>query len=393
MKELEILLERFWISKEGDKDLYYRIKDAYPQFKEFVQEKLGYKVIINPYLIKLEKLPGKAESWMGIAGFEQIMEYVFLCSLLVFLEDKGAEEQFILSQVTEFIAATWPGEHKVDWTSYRHRRYLVKVLRFAEETGLIKLNDGTDHFFMSTAEGEVLYENTGLSKYFVQNFTGNILNYSSYQDIEKGEWLELDQDRGRVRRNRVYRRLFMSPVVYNEGSADADYLYIKNYRGMLQKDIEDLLGSELHIHKNGAFIVLNESKAFKNVFPDHKNISDIVLQLNRVIRELLEQGELSRNQDDTITLSEVKFGQMIELCRQWNQAGWSKEYREMKTGKLHAEIYGYMKDFSMLEVRPEQKEVILLPLVGKFIGKYPEDFNLEGEQCAGKMDNQSNWSG
>lgn len=382
MKELEILLERFWLSKEQDKELYYRIKDAYPDFKDFLQDKLGYRVIINPYIIKLEKLPGKPESWMGIEDFNDKLEYAFFCLLLTFLEDKGAEEQFILSQVTDFIEAIFPGDEdeKVDWTLYNHRRHLIKVMRFAEELFIIKLNDGTDSNFMTSTGGEVLYENTGLSKYVTQNFTGNILNYYSYKDIEQGEWLDLDRDRGRIRRNRVYRRLFMSPVVYNEGSEDADYLYIKNYRNMLIKDIEDLLDSELHVHKNGAFIALDESKHFKDVFPDNKNISDIILQLNGIIRELLDKGDISKKGDDTITISQLKFNNIISLCRQRYRSGWSKGFREMKIETLFDEVISYMKNFSMLKVYDKRKELTILPLVGKITGRYPKDFNIEGEK-------------
>ncbi len=382
MKELEILLERFWLSKEQDKELYYRIKDAYLYFKDFLQDKLGYRVIINPYIIKLEKLPGKPESWMGIDDFNDKLEYAFFCLLLTFLEDKGAEEQFILSQVTDFIEAIFPGDEdeKVDWTLYNHRRHLIKVMRFAEELFIIKLNDGTDSNFMTSAGGEVLYENTGLSKYVMQNFTGNILNYSSYEDIEKGEWLDLDRDRGRIRRNRVYRRLFMSPIVYNEGAEDADYLYIKNYRNMLKKDVEDLLDSELHVHKNGAFIDLDESKHFKDVFPDNKNISDIILQLNGIIRELLDTGDISKKEDDTIILSQLRFNNIISLCRQRYRSGWGKGFREMKIETLFDEIILYMKNFSMLKVDDKKKELMILPLVGKIIGRYPKDFNIEGEK-------------
>ncbi|MBE3101939.1 MAG: DUF2398 family protein, partial [Firmicutes bacterium] len=130
MKELEILLETFWIIKDKDKDLYYRVKDASLVFKDFLEQKLGYKIIINPYMIKLEKLPGKAEAWMGIQDFDTQMEYALFCLLLVFLEDKSATEQFVLSEVTEFIQAAYVGEEKVDWTLFRHRKSMVKVLRF-----------------------------------------------------------------------------------------------------------------------------------------------------------------------------------------------------------------------------------------------------------------------
>jgi uncharacterized protein (TIGR02678 family) len=374
MKELEILLEEFWVIKEKDKDLYYRVKDAIPLFKDFLEQKLGYKLIVNPYMIKLEKLPGKAEPWMGIQGFDDKMEYAFLCLLLVFLEDKSAGEQFVLSEVTEFIQGSFAGGEKVDWTLFRHRKFLVKVLRFAAAIGLMQADDGDEGRFMDSTETEVLYESTGLSRYFMRNFTGNILNYSSFMDMENGEWLDVDRDRGRVRRNRVYRRLVMSPAVYSGGADDPDYLYIKNQRGLLQKDMEDFLDSQLHVHKNGAFLVLNPSKSFKDVFPGRKNISDVVLQMNGSIVDLVHKGELARRGDDTIVVSRVRFEKIIEDVRDRNYTGWGKEFREMPLSRLCEEVISYMKDFHMIEVMEPEKEIRIMPLAGKITGSYPKDF-------------------
>lgn len=374
MKELEILLETFWIIKDKDKDLYYRVKDASLVFKDFLEQKLGYKIIINPYMIKLEKLPGKAEAWMGIQDFDTQMEYALFCLLLVFLEDKSATEQFVLSEVTEFIQAAYVGEEKVDWTLFRHRKSMVKVLRFTVGMGIIKTDDGDESRFMDSTETEVLYESTGMSRYFVRNFTGNILNYASWQDIESGEWFDVDRDRGRVRRNRVYRRLIMSPAVYSEGSEDPDYIYIKNQRGMLQKDIEDILGSQLHVHKNGAFVILDPVRIFKDVFPGQKSISSIVLQVNTCIVDLVKSVELVKREDDIILVSKARFERIIETCRELYWQGWSKEYREMSLERLYGEVIDYMNGFSMIEVSEVKKEIKIMPMVGKLIGSYPKDF-------------------
>jgi uncharacterized protein (TIGR02678 family) len=374
LKELEILLENFWITKEEDKELYYGIKDASPRFKDFIEEKLGYKLIINPYMIKLEKLPGRAEAWMGIPDFDERMDYAFYCLLLVFLEDKGAGEQFVLSEITEFVQAAFPGKEKADWTLFRHRRSMVKVLRFAVELQLLQVDDGNETGFMDSAETEVLYESTGLSRYFMRTFTGNILHYTSLEDMENGEWLEADRDRGRVRRNRVYRRLFMSPAVYSEGADDPDYLYIKNKRSLLQKDIEDMLGSQLHVHKNGAFLVLNPNRHFKDVFPDNKGISDIVLQLNGLIVHSVKEKEIEKQENDILVISRAGFDRLVETCREKYLHGWSKEYREMRPDKLCEEILSHMKGFCMLETCDHGREVRVLPLAGKIIGQYPMSF-------------------
>lgn len=382
MKEFEVLLENYWVIKEQDKELYQALKDASPRLKPFLESKLGYRLAINPYLIKLEKLPGKVESWMGIEEFEDRLEYAFLCLLLVFLEDFGAGEQFVLSQVTEFIQSTFPrtdlpGEEKIDWTLFRHRKHLVKVLNFAADLGLIKVDDGDDRDFTAIAETEVLYENTGVSRYFVRNFARNILSYQDWRYLETDEWLEMDRERGTVRRQRVYRRVFLSPAVYGEGADDPDLLYIKNFRATIQKDVEDYLGSQFHVHKNSAFLVLSGDKQFKSAFPEQKTISAIALQVNAGVRRMVSAGELHVREDDIILISRNQLERIIDGCREEYSGGWSKEFREMPDAKLHDEVIAYMSGFSLLEQGASRQEFRLLPLAGKVIGRYPEGFGGE----------------
>lgn len=105
MKVLEVLLNNRWILKSRDRELYYQVKEALAsgEEKKFLREKLGYQVLINPYMIKVEKLPAAAENWMGISEFCDLIEYVFFCLVLMFLEDKEAEDQFVLSELTEYV--------------------------------------------------------------------------------------------------------------------------------------------------------------------------------------------------------------------------------------------------------------------------------------------------
>ncbi|WP_427338266.1 TIGR02678 family protein [Caloranaerobacter sp. DY30410] len=375
MNELRELLDEYWILKDRDKEKYYRIRDSISKFRSFISDKLGYQIILTSDLIKLEKLPGKAEPWMGIYAFDDKLEYAFLCLLLMFLEDKEKEEQFLLSQLTEFIQGTFPGDEKIEWTLYSHRRHLIKVLKFAIDIGFIKVNDGDEERFYTDQSTEVLYENTGISKYFMRNFSGNILKYSTLEDLERDEWLDMDTDRGRIRKNRVYRRIIMSPAVYRDGEDDQDYLYIKNYRNMIQADLEKYLQVDLHVHRNGTFLVLDEEKRYKNSFPENRAISDIVLQVNKIIVNKVRNRELSRNAEDIIIVHKTVFDNIIEEVKEKYSVGWSKEYREMKLEKLSKEVINYMKNFSMLRIDEDNNEIIILPLVGKIVGDYPKDFN------------------
>lgn len=373
VRELITLLENYWIVKEENMETYYQVKDAIPSFREFLEDKLGYRTVITPDVIKLEKLPGKAEPWMGIDGFKSQLEYGLLCLLLVFLEDRGAGEQFVLSEVTEFIEGNWPLGEKIDWTLFIHRRALVKVMKFAADISLVRVDDGDESGFINSLETEVLYESTGLSRYFVRNFSGYVLKYESWQDIEKGEWLDMDRDRGRVRRNRVYRRLMLSPVVYSEGSEDADYDYIKRYRGMLGNEMQQFLGAELNVHKNGAYLMVSDSM-FRDVLPGAKAVSDIALQVNGIIGGMIKNGDIQKGPEDVAVVSKARFMGIIEKCRDKFMQGWSREFRDMGIMQLCEEVIEYMKGFGFIEETNSDREIRIMPLTGRIRGSYPDGF-------------------
>jgi Protein of unknown function (DUF2398). len=164
LEELKILLENFWVTKD-DTEIFNRIRDNEKKLRSFVEDKLGYRLIVNPLLIKLEKIPSDAEEWMGIEEFQSPMDYAFLCLLLAFLEDMGIGDQFILSNITEYIEMQYDGIESVDWTLFKHRKSLVRVLNFAEKMEMIKVDDGEQERFADNRDIEVLYENTGLSRY------------------------------------------------------------------------------------------------------------------------------------------------------------------------------------------------------------------------------------
>ena len=69
MYEFRSLLDRFWVTKAEDKELYYTLKRTQPEYKRFLNEQLGWNLIVNESVIKLEKVPPKAMPWMGIQEF------------------------------------------------------------------------------------------------------------------------------------------------------------------------------------------------------------------------------------------------------------------------------------------------------------------------------------
>lgn len=377
MEALKELLEKNFILKEEQRELYYRIKDQYKQLKPFIVDKLGYELIIRGDFIRLEKRPGEAESWMGIKAFEDKTQYVFFMLLLMFLEDKNKEEQFLLSHITEYIEVNAVGE-KVDWTQYKTRRMLIKVLQVALALKLMSITDGEEGDFIQDANKEVLFESTGLSRYFVRTFPADLTAVKSYKDLERESEEILDQEKGIMRKYRVYRKLLLSPIVYDQGSSDGDYAYIKNYHHIIEEDFRKYLDWTFQLYRNGALVIPNEAYKPSEVFPNTTTLSDMILQFNGLVREQLLLDQLHRTAEDVIRIDESQYQTLVERLIQEKADGWSKEYREADKKRVSYDLLQEMKRFKMAKV--EEKQIILLPLIGKIIGDYPEDFGGETDE-------------
>lgn len=315
---------------------------------------------------------------MGLPDFTDKIEYVFLCLILIFLENKSRKDQFILSGLIDYIQNLQVdidmNDVTIDFNLYSQRKSMVKVLKFIRELGFIKLYDGDENKFSENVESDVLYEVTGVSKYFVRNFTSNISDCNLYTDIYEKERLGLDQDKGIERRQRIYRRLFTENVVYNESPDDLDYLYIKNYKNIIEQDVDKMLDASLEVHKNGAYILLLDNMNFKNTFPNSKAISDIVLFTNTEIIKMYELGKLQKQVNDTIFISEIEFRKVIEKVKEKYGKGFSKEYREKEIDKILQEVIEFMLQFDMIRKNLDTKEFILMPIIFKIKGKYMGEF-------------------
>lgn len=379
MTTFEKLLENYWFVKDIDSEQYNYIRnDLTSETQDFIKNKLGYKLIVNPYVIKMEKIPGKPKEFMGIQSFNSKLEYIFLCLILIYLEDRTRGEQFILSGLIDYIqnliVEVDVKDIKIDFTKYSQRKAMVNVLKFIKEMGFILVYDGDENKFAENIENDVLYEVTGASKYFVRNFSSNITDCNLYTDIYEKEQLGLEQDKGKERRQRIYRRLFTENVVYKEDSDDQDYNYIKNYRNSINQDVDKMLDSTLEVHKNGAYILLTENKNFKNTFPSNRAISDVVCFINRTILENIHNNEYQKNIDDTINISEIQMIKLVRKVKTKYSKGFSKELRELEEDKLLIEVVQYMKQFDMIRYNNENKEYIIMPICFKIIGRYPKDF-------------------
>ena len=54
MDEFRALLDRFWIRREEDRELFYRVRRKLPALRRALREQFGWEVICTEQVIRLE---------------------------------------------------------------------------------------------------------------------------------------------------------------------------------------------------------------------------------------------------------------------------------------------------------------------------------------------------
>ena len=372
MYEFRALLDRFWVTRAEDRELYFSLKRALPDFRRLVNELLGWNLVVNEYVVKLEKVPPRAMPWMGIQSFQEPLDYCLLCAVLLFLADLDDGAPFLLSSLTQAVE-TFLGEvQPVDWTRFPHRKSLVRVLQYVQEVGLVLVYDGNSALFGSDQNQEVLYENTGLSRHFPVHFGRDIMECRSIEDFEVFSW---KGDETEQRRRRVYRQLALAPGLYCSDQTQSDYDYIKNQRGAVGRNLDQFLNGELHLYKNGAFFLLSEGERCGMTYPGTRALSDVARLLCAQLREQIVQGIYPRRADDTVLLSRREFCHEIEQCRARCGNGWGSQLRACSLERICQELTAYMASWMFLEEL--DGDILLYPAVGKLVGNYPASYQNE----------------
>ena len=386
-KELEYLLNNYWCVKEENPKEYFQIKNNLDYYKDFIQTKLGSRLIVNDRFIKLEKIPAIPKSYMGLPNFTDTLEYSILMIILLFLEDKPKLEQFILSNLIDFItntATTLELNTVPNWNILHHRKCLVNVINHLKELNIIRVVEESN-LFTEDASAEALYETTGLSNYYVREFKNNILEYHDLNDYVTDEFTNQDDSIGDVRRYRVYRHLMYSLASFTEDLNEAEIDYLRKFRSSIQNELNKYTSSELELTKNMAVLLYDAETREKFDFPNNKAISDIVLLVNYNILDKVEKNTLTLNQDETITISKEQLSRIIKEVKQEYLSYFSKFYREMPITNFINEVISYMMEYDFL--REFETGYKIYPIVSKLVGYIPKE-NSEQLDLFGGTNNE-----
>ena len=375
MNALEKLMDSYWIIKDFDKEDYFEIRKNINSYKIFIVEKLGWRLIAVEGLIKIEKIPSHAESFMGIGDFNDIHDYIILCALLMYLEDKDEHSQFLLSELIHYIEAVLSEKVEVDWTSFAQRKSLVRVLQYAEKIHLLKVYEGRSENFAGESNSEVLYENTGVSRYFATSFQVDIREFNTIEDFEKKRFDELEDERGSLRSQRVFRQLFTCPMLYFENGNSPDALYIKNQYKQISRLAEDNFGMKMVYSKNMAALVYVDKNGTGLLHPGTSMISDIALLFSEYVSTYCRDlRRFTIDENDLIHLNNDKLNKILIDIKKKYFTLWSKEYREMSDEKYLRKIKEYLSDFQLIKIM--DNEVIIYPSAVLIKGSYGNNIGV-----------------
>ncbi len=387
-KELEYLLNNYWCIKEVTPKDYFQIKNNLDYYKDFIRDKLGSRLIVNDRFIKLEKIPAVPKPYMGIDRFKDKLEYTMLLIILLFLEDKPKLEQFILSNLSDFIINTATSLELntiPNWNIMHHRKCFVTVMDYLKELNIIRVVE-EDRLFTEDAKAEALYETTGLANFFVREFKNNILEYQALNDFVYDEFNDQNENIGDVRRYRVYRHLLYSMSAYKEDLNEFEMDYLKRFRGNISAELSKYTKGELELTKNMAVVLFEDESKEKFDFPNNKAISDIVLLVNKNIMDKISKKEWTLNEDETIIVPKEQMQRVIKNTRKEYIAYFSKNYRDMIQEKFVNEVLDYMKEYDF--IREENQNIVIYPMVSKMIGYIPKETEQQLDLFGGEEDEE-----
>ena len=371
MDEFRVLLDRFWIRRDEDRELFYQVRRKLPAIRRAAQEQFGWEVICTEQVIRLVKEPARAQPAFGIPEFSEVQDYCLLCGVLLLLEDKDDGQRFLLSELTQaLLAYVKPYMPDLAWERYQCRTSLVRVLLYAEHLGLLRSFEGESDGFAAHQDQEVLYENTGLSRHFSVHFHRDITGYTSVKDFDAPPEDGPDQDRGTFRTWRVYRQLALAPAAYWDDPADSIYAYIKNQRSILQRNLDEAIGGKLQIYHNGAFFLPEAGVSCGDSFPRDQMLSDILLLLSERLSEKVNCGAFVRDPDDRVHLPRTIFAEELDALRQEYGALWGKTVAEKDLSALTQDVLDELLYWDFASVQAEV--VTLQPGFALWQGVYPK---------------------
>ena len=374
---MQLLLNNFWILKEDDLDNYYKIKRNQHLLRDYINKTLGSRLIIHDRFIKLEKIPAQALESIGLPNFILQTDYIYLCLILLFLEDKTRETYFMLSDLIDYVKNTAVAlelNNVPNWTLTKERKSLKRAVNFLEKIKVIKLKDASKDDFSDNENAEALYISTGLSNYVMRMFNNEIFDIKQEEDFIKDEWTYQNDEKGDIRKYKIYRNLIYTPCIYMNDISKSEIDYLKQLRHHISNELSNL-NYELELTKNMALAFENENALTKDSFPNNKRISAIVLIVLTKLYELIKENKIILNEYEIGKISyEDLYNIIIGIKNKYN-IYLSKTLKDLTDSAFFDNIIDILETYTFIRNVDNYYEI--LPAIRIFSSKLIENKNKQ----------------
>ena len=374
---MQLLLNNFWILKEDDLDNYYKIKRNQHLLRDYINKTLGSRLIIHDRFIKLEKIPAQALESIGLPNFILQTDYIYLCLILLFLEDKTRETYFMLSDLIDYVKNTAVAlelNNIPNWTLTKERKSLKRAVNFLEKIKVIKLKDASKDDFSDNENAEALYISTGLSNYVMRMFNNEIFDIKQEEDFIKDEWTYQNDEKGDIRKYKIYRNLIYTPCIYMNDISKSEIDYLKQLRHHISNELSNL-NYELELTKNMALVFENENALTKDSFPNNKRISAIVLIVLTKLYELIKENKIILNEYEIGKISyEDLYNIIIGIKNKYN-IYLSKTLKDLTDSAFFDNILDILETYTF--IRNVNNYYEILPAIRIFNSKLIENKNKQ----------------
>ena len=374
---MQLLLNNFWILKEDDLDNYYKIKRNQHLLRDYINKTLGSRLIIHDRFIKLEKIPAQALESIGLPNFILQTDYIYLCLILLFLEDKTRETYFMLSDLIDYVKNTAVAlelNNIPNWTLTKERKSLKRAVNFLEKIKVIKLKDASKDDFSDNENAEALYISTGLSNYVMRMFNNEIFDIKQEEDFIKDEWTYQNDEKGDIRKYKIYRNLIYTPCIYMNDISKSEIDYLKQLRHHISNELSNL-NYELELTKNMALVFENENALTKDSFPNNKRISAIVLIVLTKLYELIKENKIILNEYEIGKISyEDLYNIIIGIKNKYN-IYLSKTLKDLTDSAFFDNIIDILETYTFIRNVDNYYEI--LPAIRIFNSKLIENKNKQ----------------
>lgn len=374
---MQLLLNNFWILKEDDLDNYYKIKRNQHLLRDYINKTLGSRLIIHDRFIKLEKVPAQALESIGLPNFILQTDYIYLCLILLFLEDKTRETYFMLSDLIDYVKNTAVAlelNNVPNWTLTKERKSLKRAVNFLEKIKVIKLKDASKDDFSDNENAEALYISTGLSNYVMRMFNNEIFDIKQEEDFIKDEWTYQNDEKGDIRKYKIYRNLIYTPCIYMNDISKSEIDYLKQLRHHISNELSNL-NYELELTKNMALVFENENALTKDSFPNNKRISAIVLIVLTKLYELIKENKIILNEYEIGKISyEDLYNIIINIKNKYN-IYLSKTLKDLTDSAFFDNILDILETYTF--IRNVNNYYEILPAIRIFNSKLIENKNKQ----------------